>query len=140
MKYKHKAGKPAGISDKLVRLLEIYTAIAQKKYPSVADLTERFGVTKRTVFRYLELINMIDPVELDKERNGYIFVHGDRTKKERIGDEELVALFTAGEALSHLGEPFRASFQGLLNRVFMVSGRKTEAVSIPIVIKTPEAS
>ncbi|HEX2964374.1 MAG TPA: WYL domain-containing protein, partial [Syntrophorhabdaceae bacterium] len=47
---------------------------------------------------------------------------------------------TAGEALSHLGEPFRASFQGLLNRVFMVSGRKTEAVSIPIVIKTPEAS
>lgn len=140
VKYGHSAGKPAGISEKLVRLLEIYTAIARKKYPSVADLADRFGVTKRTVFRYLELINMIDPVELDKERNGYVFIHGDRSKKERLADEELMTLFTAGEALSHLGEPFRESFRSLVNRVFVTSGKSTEANSIPIIIKTHDAA
>ena len=56
---KRQAAKPAGISEKVIRLLEIYTMIAQKHYPSVPFLKEHFRVSERTVYRYLELINLI---------------------------------------------------------------------------------
>ena len=141
MKFKetHKPAKPAGISEKVIRLLEIYAMIAQRQYPSVVHLMTHFGVTQRTIYRYLELINMIDSIELDKERNGYIFTHGDRTKKQVLNDEELITLFTAGQALNHLGPPFRESFQKLLGRMFTFTGKETAEDKLPIVLKTPDA-
>lgn len=135
-----KTRKPAGISEKVIRLLEIYTMIAQRKFPSPAYLVEHFRVTERTIYRYLEQINVIDPIEFDHENNGYTFTHGDRIKKLRIDDQELIILFTAGEALSRLGGTFKTNFQGLLNKMFSVSGRHTESKKFPIIIRTPDAS
>jgi predicted DNA-binding transcriptional regulator YafY len=135
-----KTRKPAGISEKVIRLLEIYTMIAQGRYPSISYLMENFAVTERTVYRYLEQINVIDPIEFDRERNGYKFTHGDRIKKLRIDDQELIILFAAGEALSRLGGTFKANFQGLLNKMFSVSSRFAENTKIPIIIKMPDAS
>ncbi len=37
-----KSANPAGISEKVIRLLEIYTLIAQNKYPSLDFLMDRF--------------------------------------------------------------------------------------------------
>lgn len=54
---KKKAGKPAGISEKSTRLLEIYTLIAQNKFPSIDSLVDRYGVSKRTIYRYFEVID-----------------------------------------------------------------------------------
>jgi predicted DNA-binding transcriptional regulator YafY len=64
---------------------------------------ESFRVAKRTVFRYLELINIIDPIEYDRGKDGYKFTDGDRTKKLILTDEEFQTLLTAGESVSHLG-------------------------------------
>jgi predicted DNA-binding transcriptional regulator YafY len=114
--------------------------IAQRQYPSVAALMERFGVTERTIFRYLEQINMIDAIEFDREKNGYTFTNGDRIKKLRLNDQELITLFTAGEALSHLGASFRENFQGLLDKMFSVSGKSADREKVPIIVKTPDAS
>lgn len=135
-----KTVKPAGISEKIIRLLEMYAMIAQKRYPSPAFLAEHFNVAERTIFRYLEQINMLDAIEFDRERNGYCFTHGDRIKKLRLDDEELITLFTAGEALSHLGEAFRINFQGLLDKLFSVSGTSVGGENVPIIVKTPDAS
>jgi hypothetical protein len=61
-----KNSKPAGISEKVIRLLDIYTMIAQKHFPSVPPLKEHFGISERSVYRYLEIIKMIDGIEYDQ--------------------------------------------------------------------------
>jgi len=134
-----KKNKPAGISEKVIRLLEIYTLIAQKQFPSIDSLVERFQVSKRTVFRYLELINIIDPVEYDREREGYKFTNGDRIKKLMLSDEEFQALLAAGESVSKLGKPFKVNFQSLVARMFTFGGKVPEKEKSPIVIKAPDA-
>ena len=136
----NRANKPAGISEKVIRLLEIYTMIAQKQFPSTSTLMERFGVTERSIYRYLEQINLIDAIEFDRENNGYRFTHGDRIKKLRLGDQELITLFTAGEALSHLGAAFRNNFQILLDKMFSATGKPASREKVSIIVKTPDAS
>ena len=81
-----KAGKPAGISGKVISLLDVYTLIAQSKFPSVDSLAKHCEASRRTIYRYLEIINMIDPIEFDKEQKGYKFVNSDRIKKVFLSD------------------------------------------------------
>jgi predicted DNA-binding transcriptional regulator YafY len=106
-------GKPTGISEKVIRLLEIYTMIAQKHYPSVPSLKEHFHVSERSVYRYLEIVNMIDGIEFDQERKGYAFTNGDRIKKLTLSDNKLLVLLAASEAVSHLGESLGHGFREL---------------------------
>ncbi len=131
--------KPAGISEKVIRLLEMYTMIAQKQFPSVPFLKEHFHVSERSVYRYLEIVNMIDGIEYDQERRGYGFTSGDRIKKLMLSDNELLVLFAASEAVSHLGKPLGQSFQELMDRVAAVSKRGAKE-KIPIIVKMPEAA
>jgi len=131
--------KPTGISEKVIRLLEIYTMIAQKHFPSVQALRDRFHVSERSVYRYLEILNMIDGIEYDQERKGYKFTSGDRIKKLTLSDNELLVLFAASEAVSRLGEPLGQSFQDLVDRVASPAKRSGALNKIPIVVKTPEA-
>jgi len=65
--------RKSNISLKLFNVLKAYTLIAQNAYPAVDQLMEKFEVSRRTIYRYLEIINMIDTIELDKVRNGYKF-------------------------------------------------------------------
>jgi predicted DNA-binding transcriptional regulator YafY len=131
--------KPAGISEKVIRLLELYTVIAQKQFPSVLSLAERFQVTPRTVYRYLELINAIDPIELNHDRNGYGFLHGDRIKKLALSDQELTTLLAASSAVSHLGTVFAENFRTLVGRMFAQADKSSMEGSLPILVKTPDA-
>jgi predicted DNA-binding transcriptional regulator YafY len=134
-----KAGKPAGISEKVIRLLEIYTMIAQKQFPSVPALKEHFHVSERSVYRYLEIINMIDGIELDQDRKGYTFTNGDRIKKLTLSDNELLVLLAASEAVSHLGESLGHGFQELMNRMTAAAKKAGPGAKIPIAVKIPEA-
>ena len=137
MKPVKKTVNPAGISEKVIRLLEIYTLIAQNKFPSLALLMERFHVSKRTIFRYLELINIIDPIEYDKEKYGYKFTTGDRIKKPALNNEELQAILAAGESVSHLGSVFKENFLKIVMRTFTL--RDIQNDKHPIVVKAPDA-
>jgi len=137
MKPVKKAVNPAGISEKVIRLLEIYTLIAQNKFPSLALLMERFHVSKRTIFRYLELINIIDPIEYEKEKDGYKFTAGDRIKKPALNNEELQAILAAGESVSHLGSVFKENFLKIVMRMFTL--RDIQNDKHPIVVKAPDA-
>jgi len=130
------ASKPTGISEKVIRLLDTYTLIAQKQYPSVFSLMERFGISKRSVFRYLEIINFIDPIEFDQGRNGYVFSHGDRIKRLALNEKELLILLAAGEAVSHLGGSLGENFRSLVGRMTAASTAKGTP---PIMVKIPEA-
>jgi predicted DNA-binding transcriptional regulator YafY len=131
--------KPAGISEKVIRLLDIYTLIAHQQFPSVSSLMERFRVSKRSVFRYLEIIGLIDPIEFDHERNGYKFTHGDRIKKLTLNDSELLVLLAAGEAVAHLGEPLADNFKRLAEKVAVTTKAPGKKEKPPIIVKIPEA-
>ncbi|MCX5811705.1 MAG: WYL domain-containing protein [Proteobacteria bacterium] len=124
------------MSEKIIRLLEIYTIIARKEYPSVKSLRGRFHVSERTLYRYLELINIVDAIEYDHEKEGYKFTHGDRIKKLVLSQGELITLFSAGQAVSALGASFKENFQTLINRMLLVSG-KALPEETGIIIKTP---
>lgn len=131
-----KADKPAGISEKVIRLLEIYTLIAQNSYPSIGSLMDRFHVSKRTVFRYLELINIIDPIEYDREKDGYRFTSGDRIKKPILKNEELQTLLVAVESISRLGPVFKENFLKIIMNSFTLKNIKGEKK--PIIVKAPD--
>jgi predicted DNA-binding transcriptional regulator YafY len=138
--YPKKKNKLAGISDKFIRLLKIYTIIAQKRYPSAKSLAENLGVNARTIYRDLFVINLVDQVDYDQERKGYAFTHGDSIKKPLLSDEELMTLFTAGEAVSHLGAPFRENFQRLVEKMVSATAKPPSKGKPPIVIKVPDTA
>lgn len=132
-----KKDKPSGISERVIRVFGIYTRIAQNRFPSLDSLTEKFEVTKRTVHRDLALINIIDPIDFDRESGGYRFTHGDRIKKLLLSDEQLLLLFTMGETVSHLGAPMKQEFQAFVEDVANI--KKMSPDKIPVVIKMPDA-
>lgn len=136
--YPRKKDKPAGITDKFIRLLKIYTIIAQKKYPSTKFLAGTLEVNERTIYRDLSVINLVDQVDYAPDRKGYAFTHGDSIKKLMLSDEELLTLFTAGEAVSHLGEPFRENFQRLVEKMVASTGKSAAKGKPSIVIKVPD--
>ncbi len=133
-----KKDRPAGISEKLIRLLKIYTIIANKEFPSAKFLAETLEVNERTIYRDLNIINLVDQVDFDHEKKGYMFAHGDRIKKLLISDEELMTLFTAGEAVSHLGKPFHENFKSLMLRMFTAAGKASQKAKPSIIIKVPD--
>jgi predicted DNA-binding transcriptional regulator YafY len=136
---KKKAGKPAGVSEKFIRLLEVYLLIANQKFPSVGDLRRKFGVAGRTVYRYLETVNLVEPLEYDAERKGYRFTGGDPRKRIVLSGNERVMLFAAGEAVSHLGTTFRDGFQEVAERIFGLGGRKTREAPKTVIVKAADS-
>lgn len=135
---KRKKPKPAGVSEKFTRLLDIYTRIAQNKYPSAKSLAEKYEVAEKTIYRYLEAIGDIDPIEFDRDKGGYKFTAGDRIKKLSLSKNELLLLLAMGETASHLGEPFKKDFQELINDIANIKQIQNKS-NIPIVIKIPDA-
>jgi predicted DNA-binding transcriptional regulator YafY len=131
--------KPAGISEKVIRLLDVYTMIAQNKFPTVALLMDHFSAAERTIYRYLELINLIDPIELDRDRCGYRFTNGDRIKKTRLSEQELLILLATSEAVAHLGKPFEEKFRGLIDKMMALATGLPLSPEVPIIVKMARA-
>ncbi|TAN41694.1 MAG: WYL domain-containing protein [Nitrospirae bacterium] len=131
--------RKSGISSKLVNVLKTYTLIAQNKYPSVEQLMDRFEVSKRTIFRYLEIVGMIDPIIFDQDRHGYKFVSGDRIKKMLLSDDEFLLLLTMGETVSHLGAPLKAGFHRFVDHLVNIAKEPGVKHTVPVMIKIPDA-
>ncbi len=132
-----KKENPAGISEKVTRLLDLYSMIAENRYPSLDTLAAHFGVTRRTVHRYLEIIRTIDAIDFDPDRKGYFFASGSRLKKLVISREDLATLLTTGEAVSHLGRTFQENFQKLTERMFAGVSKVSPEDKFPIIVRTP---
>ena len=132
--------KPAGVKDKVINILDLYTMIAQNKYPSVSRLVERYSVTERSIHRYLDIIRRIDPVVFDREKGGYRFEHGDRIKKLILDKEDFMFLMMTGETMAHLGSPFKKSFQHLIDSFQNVKkGVPKNIKEQKIFVKIPDA-
>ena len=95
----------------------MYTLIAQGRGPSVTLLMDRLGISKRTVFRYLTIIDTIDRIAYDPKQRGYVFADGNRADKLRLSHDELAVVLAAGEAVSHLGKSFGERFRRLIGNL-----------------------
>jgi predicted DNA-binding transcriptional regulator YafY len=95
----------------------MYTLIAQGRRPSVRLLMDRLDISKRSVFRYLSIIDTIDRITYDPARRGYAFVEGNRVEKLRLSHDELAVVLAAGEAVSHLGKSFGERFRRLIGNL-----------------------
>jgi predicted DNA-binding transcriptional regulator YafY len=133
-----KKGKPAGISEKVTRLLELYSLIAENRYPTLDFLAEHFGVARRTVHRYLEIIRTIDAVDFDPDHKGYFFPTGSRVKKLVISRDDLATILTTNEAVSHLGKTFQDNFLRLTEKIFAGSSKTSPKEKQSIIIRTPQ--
>lgn len=131
--------KPAGISGKVIRILDAYTLIAQNTYPSVALLKDKLEISERSVYRYLEIINMIDPIDFDRERDGYKFTNAARIKKFRLSERDFLLLLAMGESVSHLGEPLKNYYKAFIEKFLCLSDASMKSGTVPIFIKMPEA-
>ena len=123
-KQRKKRSQPLRIPEKVIRLLEIYTLIAQGRYPSVGLLMNILGISKRTVFRYLEIIDMINPITYDPKQKGYTYTEGNRIESLRLSHDELLMILAAGEAVSQLGKPFGERFRRLISSLDLMAEKQ----------------
>ena len=133
-----KKNRSAGISEKVTRLLELYSLIAENRYPTLDFLAEHFGVTRRTVHRYLEIIRSIDAVDFDPDHKGYFFPTGSRVKKLAISRDDLATILTTNEAVSHLGKTFQNNFLKLTEKIFAGSSKAFPDEKQSIIIRGPQ--
>lgn len=133
-----KKDKAAGISEKVVNILKIYTLMAQNHYPSVKYLQEQCEVGERTIYRYIEIIGLIDDIEFDKERGGYKFTHGDRIKKLTLSEDDFLLLLTMGGTIDHLGHTFKDSFRNFMGKFLNITSQKSYNHP-PVLVKIPDA-
>lgn len=139
MKTKRKKGRSAGISDKVIRLLEVYKMIAMDHYPSARQIADMFQVSQRSAYRYLKIIGSIDPIENDREHGGYRFIGGDRFRKVSLGEDDLVTLRAVGEASSILGVDLAGRFRKVVQKVTTVAKEPhLPAGTIPIAVRGAE--
>jgi predicted DNA-binding transcriptional regulator YafY len=134
-----KKDKSAGISEKVTRLLELYSLVAENRYPTLSFLAEHFGVTRRTVHRYLEIIRTIDAVDFDPDHKGYFFPTGSRVKKFVTSRDDLATILATTEAVSYLGKTFQNNFQKLTEKIFAGSSKAAPDERQPIIIRTLQA-
>lgn len=102
-------------------MLDIITRIEQGQCPSPSGLADEFGLTRRSIHRYLEIINFIVPIEYDKEAKGYRFVSASPLQKISLSDQERLLLLVLGDAVSHLGGGLREHYQGLIGKIASAS-------------------
>lgn len=112
-----KKNKPSGIAEKALRLIGIYHTLIQKQYPSIETLCDRYEVNKRTIYRDLVILNLTEPIELDKDHKGYKFIHEDKIRKISLSDQEMMVLLSVGDLASRLGPDFKDGYQKLIERV-----------------------
>lgn len=138
-KYKgKKKDKPPGIAEKVIHLLDILNKIDRNEHPSAASLAKEFGLTRRTIHRYLEIINFIVPIEYSKEKKGYIFVSNRSLKKLDLDDNEMALMVLLGDAISHMGSPIKTTYQSIIEKLeSSMSGHFPE--DLPIAFNMPEA-
>ncbi|MBF0542537.1 MAG: WYL domain-containing protein [Nitrospirae bacterium] len=112
-----KRDKDAGISEKVIGILNILNLIEQGKYPNVPELAKECEVTERTIHRYLNIIKFIVPIVYDRIKGGYRFENKDSSKLKSFTNEEIAAIAAISHITKSLGDPVNSYFQSVLDKI-----------------------
>lgn len=62
------------------RILIIFKKLYDKEQIDIKDIASKFGVSTRTIYRDIKIINKIIPIEND-QKGGYFLVQSDKGQK-----------------------------------------------------------
>lgn len=92
------------MSYKFDSLLMILNKLDRREKVGVDSLRKDLGVSERTVFRYLNTIQVSGfPVVFDKEQGGYTFMEGYSLKRPDLSVQETLALGISRKMMAGLG-------------------------------------
>lgn len=109
--------KPTGISEKVINIQKIIELIKRGSYPSVDYLAEECEVSRRSILRYIRIIESVKPLAYDRKKKGYIFENDDDTKIP-LKTEELAIVAALSDMTTQVGEPIKGYFKSVLNRLY----------------------
>ncbi len=109
--------KDRSYDKKIFRLLYVLNKLDGGKTLSTKELAGEFSVTRRTVQRDIELLNMTGFPVVEREEGGYSFQDGFSLKRASLSKEEASLLSFLCEVSDTLGGPFKDTFNGLLSKV-----------------------
>ncbi len=87
---------------KLTHLLQMILTLQYKQFTTASELAGEFEVDKKTIYRYIETLNMANiPIKTKKGRYGGFYINEEFYMKEpNLTEDELEALLMAGEILN----------------------------------------
>lgn len=86
------------------RLFAILLLLQRSRRIRATDLTERFGVSERTIYRDMRALNEMGVPVATLPGEGYELLETFRLPPVMLTSEEATALFLAGRMLMHIGE------------------------------------
>lgn len=126
---KRREGRIAGVSEKSVNILKILNLIELKRFLSADEIAEECEVGRRTIFRYIQTINNIIPIEYDRGRKGYRFFNEKALRAVPFSKEEIAVMAAMSDISSRLGTPLKEAFKGILDKFIAVSSDSAKGMS-----------
>ena len=99
------------------RLISMLSQLDKGAAVSTADLSNKLGVTQRTIQRDLDLLCRSGYPIMQEERGRYRFMEGFSLKKVELSEEQASLLSFMFDISHSLGSKFEDSFRGLFKRV-----------------------
>jgi predicted DNA-binding transcriptional regulator YafY len=92
------------VAGRLARLFQILLALRGARYPDAGELAERCEVSRRTIYRDLEILRAAGvPVRFNAEHVGYSLAPGFAFDVPRLDECEALALLLSSREAPHLG-------------------------------------
>jgi len=112
------------MSYKFDSLMMILNKLDSGEKVTVDSLREDLGVSQRTVFRYLNTIQVAGfPIVFDKDQGGYTFMEGYSLKKPDLNLEETLALGISRKMMARMGTGWEDSMKRIEDKL---SVKKTD--------------
>jgi predicted DNA-binding transcriptional regulator YafY len=124
--------KEGSYDKKIFRVWHILNRLDSRKKVSTRQLSEEFNVSRRTIQRDLQLINLTGFPITTSENGLHSFSEGFSLKKMEMSEEEASLLSFLCEIARSLGDNFEESFRGILRKVI------SKECSSPFYVKIPE--
>ena len=115
---------------KIFRLLSILKKMDSNRSVSTGQLAEEFNVTKRTVQRDIELLDMVG-FPIISSRGRHSFVEGFSLKKIMLFKEEASLLSLFYEVAKNMGNNFEEVFQGIFRKLLLKNKKSPFYIKIP---------
>ena len=104
--------------NRLARLVAILTHLQTKKFISVVEITKKFSVSSRTIYRDLSLLEKAGVPILNEKSRGYSLIEGYRLPPIMFSEEETNALITAEQlVLKNSDESLIKNYSEAINKI-----------------------
>ncbi len=111
---------------RLARLVAILTHLQTKRYLAIHDIAKKFGVSSRTIYRDLSVLDKAGVPIFNERAKGYSIIEGYRLPPVMFSDDETNALITAEQlVLKNRDNSLIKNYSQALNKIKSVLNYST---------------